>query len=91
MTTTTASRNDSIRPDADRTDLARLAPATAADPAEQGLPVVYWPDPSGLEQWWTEVMDGALLPAPGVGPVPLPAPPAQRPIRGGGIGGFATT
>ncbi|WP_019928961.1 hypothetical protein [Nocardia sp. BMG111209] len=29
---------------------------------ETGTPVVSWPDPSPLEHWWTEVMDGALLP-----------------------------
>lgn len=25
---------------------------------------VYWPDPSPLQTWWTEVMDGALTPRP---------------------------
>ncbi|GAB2713687.1 hypothetical protein GCM10027089_42070 [Nocardia thraciensis] len=30
-------------------------------------PVVHWPVPSGLEHWWTEVMDGAVTP-PRLGP-----------------------
>lgn len=31
-------------------------------------PIVHWPDPSPLDRWWTEVMDGALT--------PVAAPPA---------------
>jgi len=36
-------------------------PRTAAtDP--DAPPIVHWPDPSPLDHWWTEVMDGALTP-----------------------------
>ncbi|WP_169823276.1 hypothetical protein [Aldersonia kunmingensis] len=28
-----------------------------AEPADAG--VVYWPQPSPLDDWWTEIMDGA--------------------------------
>ncbi|WP_433713977.1 hypothetical protein ACQP2U_07335 [Nocardia sp. CA-084685] len=24
---------------------------------------VQWPDPSPLQEWWTEVMEGALMPS----------------------------
>ena len=37
-------------------------PTPATDPG--GAPVVHWLDPSPLEDWWTEVMDGAPAPAP---------------------------
>ncbi|MFX0577941.1 hypothetical protein [Nocardia nepalensis] len=32
-------------------------------------PAVHWPDPSPLDHWWTEVMDGVLTPvaAPSAG------------------------
>ncbi|RDI68091.1 hypothetical protein [Nocardia pseudobrasiliensis] len=33
-------------------------------PAEEDTPILQWPDPSPLQHWWTEVMDGALTPAP---------------------------
>ncbi|WP_157186485.1 hypothetical protein [Nocardia jiangxiensis] len=35
--------------------------ATDSDVPENS-PVVHWPDPSPLDHWWTEVMDGALTP-----------------------------
>ncbi|MCX4095535.1 hypothetical protein [Nocardia sp. alder85J] len=38
-----------------------------AGAAAAGAPVVRRPDPSPLEHWWTEVMDGALLPTPATG------------------------
>ncbi len=35
--------------------------ATDSDVPENS-PVVHWPEPSPLDHWWTEVMDGALTP-----------------------------
>ncbi|MFB7874067.1 hypothetical protein ACFC06_02360 [Nocardia sp. NPDC056064] len=36
-----------------------------ADPAAIGDPaVICWPDPSPLDTWWTEVMDGVVTGAP---------------------------
>ncbi len=70
MTTTTASPADHSR----RADLAGLA--SAPPPDDPGAPVVHWPDPSGLERWWTEVMDGALTPIPASTSAPVPPPAA---------------
>ncbi|MBB5915247.1 hypothetical protein BJY24_004114 [Nocardia transvalensis] len=35
-------------------------PTPATDSAD--TQAVRWPDPSPLDHWWTEVMDGALTP-----------------------------
>ncbi len=37
---------------------------TAGDAADDNSADVHWPVPSPLDQWWTEVMDGAHLPGP---------------------------
>ncbi|MFI5717565.1 hypothetical protein [Nocardia sp. NPDC051750] len=37
------------------------AAAAGADGADAHADV-HWPDPSPLHNWWTEIMDGALLP-----------------------------
>ncbi len=33
-------------------------------PTEEDIPILQWPDPSPLQHWWTEVMDGALTSVP---------------------------
>lgn len=39
-----------------------LADADNSDTNRIDQPDVYWPDPSPLQRWWTEVMEGAAIP-----------------------------
>ncbi|WP_157121967.1 hypothetical protein [Nocardia miyunensis] len=68
-TTTTAAPTDHTTPGrihpadtarhANRISIVHHTPTPATD---LDIPSVRWPDPSPLDNWWTEVMDGALTP-----------------------------
>ena len=47
-----------------RTDHARTRATDSDVPfvVPEDSPEVHWPEPSPLDHWWTEVMDGALTP-----------------------------
>ncbi|GGK95568.1 hypothetical protein [Nocardia jinanensis] len=53
---------DRLGPPGPRSAAARCRTPNPAGSGAAAAADVHWPDPSPLHHWWTEVMDGALLP-----------------------------
>ncbi|WP_433634643.1 hypothetical protein [Nocardia sp. CA-120079] len=48
----------------DHADQDTLADADNSETNRIGQPDVYWPDPSPLQRWWNQVMEGSAIPRP---------------------------